>query len=316
MAPAGILLGILALQGTIRAQASENLRIVPVRGSIYLLAGAGANITVSAGPQGLLLVDTGLPGNGSRVLSAVVELNRSIALAGKPDPGGNAAPMPISFILNTNARADHVGGNAEIAGSSHPEVYAYETVLQRMSDDKRPAEGFPSITFSEPSIKLSRWFNGDGVELLHMSAATTNGDSVVEFRSSDVLSTGDIFDLTRYPPIDISQGGTIQGVISALNRLLDLTLPDQNEQGGTLLIPGHGRICDAFDLAQYRNMVTIIRDRVAAMAAKGMTLEQVQKAKPTEDWDPQFGKDPVWTPARFVEAVYKTLNVDPSHAQN
>ena len=292
------------------------MRIVPVRGHIYLLADAGANITVSVGPEGLLLVDTGLPGNGSRILSAVTDLNHSVASDGKPASGAEAALLPISFILNTSARLENVGGNAEIVGKGHPEVYAHDAVLGRMGEEKLPPEGFPTITFSGPLIKLSRWFNGEGVEMLHMPAAISDGDSVVQFRGSDVISTGDIFDMTRYPPIDTKEGGSIQGELSALNRLLDLVIPDQREEGGTLLIPGHGRICDVSDLAEYRNMVTIIRDRIAAMASKGMTLEQIQKAKPTEDWDPQFGKDPLWTPARFVETVYKTLNVDPNHVQN
>ena len=152
--------------------------------------------------------------------------------------------------------------------------------------------------------------------MFHMTSAISDGDSIIHFRGSDVISAGDVFDQTRFPPIDIKEGGSIQGELQALNRLLDLVLPDVNTQGGTLVIPGHGRICDVSDVAFYRNMVTIIRDRIAAMAAKGMTLEQVQAAHPTEDWDPQFGKDPVWTPTRFVEAVYKTLNVEPTHAQN
>ena len=302
----GVLAAVLCCLAPACAQSGNTMRIVPVRGNVFLLAGDGANISISVGREGILLVDSGMKGSGAKLRAMATDLNRSVALDGKPDIGGEALLPPISFLLNTSARPDHVGGNAEVAGKTGLGVYAHDAVLQRMSDDKLPEDGFPTITFSGPYMKLSRWFNGEGIELIYMPAAISDGDSIVHFRGSDVVSTGDIVDLDHYPPIDPSQGGSIDGEVDALNHILDLMIPDDRVQGGTLAIPGHGRICDTSDIAWYRNMMVIIRDRVAEMKAKGMTLQQVQEAKPTEDWDPQYGKDPVWTTARFVEAVYKT----------
>lgn len=322
-----ILTAALLAPASIYAQPVQAIRIVPVRENIYLLAGAGANITLSMGSQGTLMVDTGVEGTGQRVLTAVRDLSLSLSTAGKPQIGGNYPPLPISYVFNTNARPDHVGGNAAIAAMGRPSgslsefgagggiyVFAHERVLQRMSDAKLPVSGFPTLTFVGPSMKLSRWFNGEGVEVFHMQAAASDGDSVVHFRGSDVISAGDIFDITRYPRIGVKDGGTINGEIAALNRLLDLVIPDERSEGGTLLIPAYGRICDVADLAFYRNMVTEIRDRVQDMARRGMTLQQIQATRPTEDWDPRFGKDASWTPAQFVEAIFATLKEAGVHA--
>jgi cyclase len=289
-----------------QARSINGIELVPVRGNVYLMAGDGANISLSVGQQGVLLVDSGVAGQGNLVRDQALTLNRSVALAGKPDIHGEPPLPPISFLLNTSARPDHVGGNSEVVGKGGVGIYAYDGVLSRMTSNKMPQSAFPTITFDGPSLKLSRWFNGEGIELFRMPAAISDGDSVVHFRGSDVISTGDIIDLRHYPGIDTAEGGTIDGEVDALNRVLDMMIPDDRVQGGTLVIPGHGRICDSSDVAFYRNMVIIVRDRVAAMKKKGMTLEQVQNSKPTEDWDPQYGKDAVWTPARFVEAVYKT----------
>ena len=143
---------------------------------------------------------------------------------------------------------------------------------------------------------------------MHQPAAHTDGDSIVYFRRSDVISAGDIFLTTGYPVIDLAKGGSLQGVIAGLNRILDLAIPAHHEEGGTYVIPGHGRICDEFDVLEYRDMVTIIRDRIAAMIKKGMTLQQVKDAKPSRDYDPQFGATSgAWTTDMFVEAAYKSL---------
>ena len=139
--------------------------------------------------------------------------------------------------------------------------------------------------------------------LLHQPAAHTDGDSLVFFRGSDVISTGDIFVTTSYPVIDLDRGGSIQGVIDSLNRIIDLTVPAALQEGGTLVVPGHGRICDEADVVEYRDMVTIIRDRIADMLKRGMTLDQVKAARPTEDYDPRYGSS-----SAFVEAVYRSLS--------
>ena len=138
-------------------------------------------------------------------------------------------------------------------------------------------------------MRISHFFNGEGIEILHRPAAHTDGDSIVRFRGSDVIATGDLFVTETYPVIDIERGGNIQGVVESLNRILDLAFPEFRTEGGTMIVPGHGRIADSADVAYYRDMVTIIRDRVQGMIKKGMTLEQVKSAKPTADYDPRYG---------------------------
>ena len=165
------------------------------------------------------------------------------------------------------------------------------------------------MTYHASSYKLSQFFNGEGVKVYHQPAAHTDGDSIVFFRYSDVISAGDIYSTTSYPVVDIDRGGNIQGVLDGLNRILDLAVPEFRSQGGTLVIPGHGRLSDTGDVANYRNMVAIIRDRVQDMIRKGMTLEQVKAARPTMDYDGLYGSDSgPWTTAMFVEAVYRSLS--------
>jgi glyoxylase-like metal-dependent hydrolase (beta-lactamase superfamily II) len=143
---------------------------------------------------------------------------------------------------------------------------------------------------------------------LYQPAAHTNGDILVFFRGSDVISTGDLFVTTGYPEIDLKQGGHINGVIEGLNRILDLAISDTFTEGGTRIVPGHGRICDEFEVLEYRDMVTIIRDRVQAMMKKKMTLDQVKAARPTLDYEPRFGSTTgPWTTAMFVDAIYQNL---------
>jgi cyclase len=156
-------------------------------------------------------------------------------------------------------------------------------------------------------MKLSHFFNGEGVMMYHVANAITDGDTMVYFRGSDVISSGDIFVMGGYPPIDMAKGGTVQGVLAGLNKMLEIVVPEFRSEGGTFVIPGHGRICDTADLAYYRDMVTMIRDRVQDSMKKGMTLDQIKAQKPTEDWDVRFGHSPQITPDQFVEIVYKSL---------
>jgi glyoxylase-like metal-dependent hydrolase (beta-lactamase superfamily II) len=151
--------------------------------------------------------------------------------------------------------------------------------------------------------------NGEGVQMIHMPAAHSDGDTIVWFRGSDVISTGDAFSPDRYPMIDLQKGGSIQGTIDALNRILDMTIPEFRLEGGTMVIPGHGHLCDAADVAYYRDMVTIVRDRIQALIKKDMTLEQVKAAKPTLDYDGIYGStNGPWTTDMFIEAVYRSLS--------
>ncbi len=299
------------------------VEIIPVHGNIYLLSGAGANMTLSIGPDGVLVVDSGRAEMTEKALTAIRHLNHELSVGGKPIVSTKPV-KPIRYIVNTSPLWEHAAGNEKLAesgktftggnviaefadASEGASILAHENALQRLSDAKMPSKGLPMDTYFGSVMKLSHFFNGEGVELIHIPAAVTDGDSIVYFRSSDVISAGDIFNMTSYPYIDLQHGGNVQGILAGLNRMLEIVVPEFRSEGGTLVVPGHGRICDTADLAYYRDMVTIIRDRIQDMIKKDLTLEKVQAAKPTEDWDPRFGTNPAWTPDMFVEAVYKSL---------
>jgi cyclase len=307
-----------------RPGGDAQIRIEPIRGHMYLIAGAGGNIVASIGPDGVLLVDSGLTENADKVLDALNRLNRQIANAGGLPTTTVIPPKPIRYIINTHLHPDHTGGNEKIAKAGRTitggnvtgefgdaaegaTVVAQQAVLDRMSQAKPPLPfaALPEDTYHE-DMKLSHFFNGEAVVLLHQPAAHTDGDSFVWFRGSDMIATGDIFSNTSYPFIDLQNGGSIQGELAALNRLLDMAVAEFRTEGGTLIIPGHGRICDIADVAYYRDMVTIVRDRVQDMIKRDMTLDQIKAAKPTADWDPRYGSGD-----RFVEAIYRGLTNPP-----
>ena len=293
------------------------VHILPVQGNIYMLVGAGGNITLQNGNDGVLLVDTGVAQMSDKVLAAV----RSIS------------DKPIRYIVNTHVHPDHTGGNEAIAragstiaggnvvgdigasAGNQATVIAFQAVLERMSaptgqQAPMPQRAWPTETFTTSERKM--FFNGEGIEIIHIPAAHTDGDSLVFFRRSDVISAGDIFVTNRYPIIDLERGGNVQGVIAGLNKIIEIAIPADEQEGGTMVIPGHGRLCDVADVVFYQEMVTIIRDRVQDMIKKGMTLEQVKEAKPTRDYDPRYGATSgIWTTDMFVEAVYKSLASKP-----
>ena len=244
--------------------------------------------------------------------------------------GSPAPPRPIRYVINTSAAPYHIGGNLDIAkagyfprgGGNAGEVagigrnafvIAHENVLVEMSypsgdEEPAPADAWPTDTYFDEFYKLSEYFNGEAVIAYHEPAATTNGDSVVFFRRSEVISAGDIFSTVSYPVIDLEMGGSIQGVIDGLNHILDLAVAEYRSQGGTWIIPSRGRLSDTADVASYRNMVTMIRDRVRDMIRRDMTLEEVLAARPTLDFDGRYGSTTgPWTTGMFVEAVYRSL---------
>ena len=283
----------------------ETLQIRP---NVYVVFGAGGNVTAHVGEDGIIVVDSGSAAAAGQVLEAVRRLSA----------------RPIRYIINTGADADHVGGNDVLAraGRSLMEdtftdedraaIVAHENVLLRLSMPAAgappvPSDVWPTETFT--SRYRSLYVNDDAVQVIRQLGAHSDGDVVVHFRRADVIVTGDILDLRHFPVIDAARGGSIQGEIDALNRLLDLTVPAMPQTlkpGRTLLVPGHGRIADYAELVEYRDMLTVVRNIVADMVKKGMTLAQVKAANPTAGYRARWGRESgPWTTDMFVEAVYQ-----------
>ncbi len=313
MSPRTVGLALIALAAA-GADAQETVRLTSwqVRDGIYMIVGAGGNTTVQIGDDGVLVVDTKLAAASGVLLDAIRQLSSK----------------PIRYVINTHWHPDHVGSNEALAKAGSTiaggnvsgaitdagegaAVIAHENVLARMSgQDPPPAfEAWPTVTLFMPRKDI--YFNGEAIEILHQPAAHTDGDSLVFFRRADVVSTGDVFTTTGYPVIRPGDGGGIDGVIAALNRIIEITVPKEKQEGGTLVIPGHGRLSDEADVVEYRDMVTIIRDRIKSMVEMGMTLRQVQAAKPTADYDGRYGATSgLWTTEQFVAAAYESLQND------
>jgi glyoxylase-like metal-dependent hydrolase (beta-lactamase superfamily II) len=279
------------------ARAPAELDTFHVQGNVYLVVGAGANVAVQIGDEGVLVVDTGSRATREQVLAAIRTLSDG----------------PIRWIVNTSADLDHTGGNetisqaGETVNGNPAAIIAHENVLARMTADNRPITEQPLNTFFEAGRDF--YFNGEAIFIYHVPAAHTDGDIAVYFRGSDVLVSGDLFTTTQYPEIRIDEGGGVDGYLTGLNKMLDIAVPKWLQEGGTYVIPGHGRIADEADLLDYRDMLFIVRARVASLVEDGKTLEQVLAAKPAGDYDLRYGSGNggQWTSAKFVEAVYEDL---------
>jgi glyoxylase-like metal-dependent hydrolase (beta-lactamase superfamily II) len=260
-----------------------------VQGNVYMLVGAGANVAVQIGQDGVVVVDTGAAPMRDKVLAAIRQLSTK----------------PIRWIINTHPDADHTGGNATVSqagmtvNGNPAAIVANEKVLARMSD--RPSTEWPLNTFFEDQRDF--YFNGEAIFVYHVPSAHTDGDVFVYFRGSDVLVSGDIFMTTTYPVIDLKAGGGVNGFIEGMNKMLDIAVPKYLQDGGTYVIPGHGRVSDEADVVEYRDMVFIVRDRIEDMMKRGMNLDQIKAQKPTLDYDPRYGD-----PSAFVEAIYRDLS--------
>jgi cyclase len=317
-APASVREMVLRAQNASTAE----LNVEPVHGNVFAIFGAGGNITASVGPDGILLVDTGEAKMADKVLDVVKKLGAGV------DPTPGSPPVPIRIIVNTDALAANTGGNEKIqaaaefitggggGGTGGEHIMAHENVLARMSEPvpgqtkpPRPSEAWPTDTFRGSTTHTGRFFNGEGVQLIHIPNAHTDGDSIVWFRYSDVIATGDLFSPTGWPVIDLEKGGSFQGIIDGLNLVLQTGLLDFKSEGGTMIVPGHGRIGDLTDVAFYRDMLTIIRDRIQDGINHGLTLDQVKAGRPTQGWDNRYGtKTGPWTTDMFIEAAFKSLS--------
>ncbi|HUA17741.1 MAG TPA: MBL fold metallo-hydrolase [Bryobacteraceae bacterium] len=276
------------------APADDEIGVLKVQGNVYMLVTPAGNIAAQVGDDGILVVNTGTQALAPKVAAALKKI----------------ADKPVLWVVNTDAGADHLGGNEALPRLSglnprlQPRIVAYENVLDRVTQKKAqfPEPLWPNDEYFRPTKDFS--FNGEAVEVYHAPNALTDGDSLVHFRRSDVLATGDVFTPGLYPKIDLEQGGTIQGLLDALNQILRITVPLKYEEAGTYVIPGRGRLCDEADVVEFRNMVTIVRDRVHDLVRKDKTLEQVVAAKPTWDYDTQYDAQ---SADAFVTAIYKTL---------
>jgi cyclase len=310
---------VAALAGAVTVTGqSSSFETLPVRGQVSMITNGRSNALLQSGRQGVLIVDTMSSADGARLLEAV----RS-----------RAGARPIRYVVNTHADSDFTGGNATIAAAGSqlvagnfagqvgqravdgavPQAFvlAHENVLTAMSAATggraaAPFAAWPTDTFFQ--AERTMYFNGEGIQLVHVPRASSDGDVLVFFRSSDVIAAGDIYNTLGYPRIDVARGGHVNGVIEGLNRIIDLAISEQFTEGGTRIVPGRGRISDEFDVVEYRDMVTIVRDRVQALIAKGQTLDQIKAARPTLDWEPRYGATSgPWTTAQFIEAVYRGL---------
>jgi len=279
--------------------AAGEVKAVHVQGNVHMIVGAGANIAVQAGEDGVLVVDTGNAGSSDKVLAAIKQI---------------APGKEIRWVVNTGMSPDHTGGNESVSKSGRTvngniaAIVSHENTAARMVKAGVADSARPFNTYFEPSRDFP--FNGEPIMLFHDDATADDTGTVVMFRRSDVIATGDLFRTEGYPVIDLANGGSIDGTIAGLNRLLDLTVPSKMlEEGGTYVIPGHGRISDEHDVAMYRDMLVIIRDRIKNMVQKKMTLDQVKAARPTLDYDGRYGADTgPWTTAMFIEAVYREMS--------
>jgi glyoxylase-like metal-dependent hydrolase (beta-lactamase superfamily II) len=261
-----------------------------------MIAGAASNIAVQIGDDGILVVDTGGSETAADVLAAIRALSDG----------------PIRWIINTQADADHTGGNetisqAGVTVNGNPAgIVAHENVLARMSAEDRPPTEWPLNSFFESGRDF--YFNGEAVFIYHVPTAHTDGDVMVYFRGSDVLVTGDLFVTTHFPVVDVEFGGGIDGFVDGLNRALDITVPAFQQEGGTYVIPGHGRIADEADVVSYRDMTYFVRERVRNYIEQGMTLAQIQDERPSLDYDTRYSDDDLpWTSDMFIESIYRSL---------
>ena len=278
------------------ALAQSPVETYHVQGNVHMLLGAGANVAVQVGDEGVLVVDTGSRVSREALLPAIKELS----------------DRPIRWIVNTSADLDHTGGNETVSqagmtvNGNPAAIVSHENVLARMTVANRPVTEMPLNTFFEAGRDF--YFNGEAIFLHHVPNAHSDGDVVVYFRGSDVLVAGDLFVTTQYPVIDLEAGGGIDGFIDGLNLMLGITVPAYLQEGGTYVIPGHGRVGDEADVLTFRDMLVIVRARIADLVAQGKTLAQVREARPSLDYDVRYGNDNgEWTSADFVEAIYTDL---------
>lgn len=295
--------------------AGDAIKAVHVRENVWMLVTPGGNLALQVGNEGALLVDTGRAGSGEAVLTAV----RSIT------------DKPLRYIINTSAGPNQVGNNGDFGAlrggltdrtgrrGPTPAIIGHEAVLTRLSGPgANDGKGFPATAWPTDAYAVkerSIRYNGEAIDIIHIPNAYSDADSLVYFRRSDIIVAGEIYSTKRFPLIDRDHGGTVNGVLDGLNRILEITVPEvvveSFAEGGTLVIPGSGRISDEDDVNEYRDMVSIVRDRVKSQVEMKRTLEQVKAAKPLVDYDARYST-PAWTTSMFIDAMYADMSKAPA----
>lgn len=290
-----------------------------VQGNVWLINAGAENVAIQVGDDGVLVVDTGTAALADRILAEIKRV---------------AGDKPIRYIINTNAHPDHTGGNVTIAkagrsiiagnfvaqagpgAANAAKIFAHENTLRRMSLDDgsqpvAPAAAWPTDTFFTARNDL--YFNGEAVQMLYQPNAHSDNDVLVYFRKSDVIVAGDVYINTTFPVVDLAQGGSLQGLVAALGRIIELTVPRDKQEGGTYVIPGHGRIADEADVVEYFDMMAILRDRVQDAVKKGMSLGQVKAAGLARDYEGRYGAaEGASTTDALIEAAYRSLSAAPA----
>lgn len=290
-------------------QAPAEIQSLHVRENVWMLVTPDGNLALQVGEDGALLVDTGRSGTTQAVLSAIRQITK----------------QPLRYVINTSAGPNQIGNNVafgQLAGGATdgkgrgpiPAIIAHEGVLARLSapgPQGQPASavaGWPSDAYTGPQRTIR--YNGEAIDIIHQPSAYSDGDSLVYFRRSDVIVTGEIFSTRRFPLVDRDHGGSVTGVLAGLNRMLDIAVPDvvvdSFAEGGTLVIPGSGRLSDEDDVNEYRDMVHIARDRVAKLVSTKLGVEQVRQARPLIDYEARYSI-PSLTTSAFIDALYADL---------
>jgi cyclase len=303
-------------QGGAANPADVEVRSMHVQGNVWMINAGTVNAAVQIGDEGVLVVDTLSEPLADKLLAEIRRL---------------AGSKPIRIIVNTHVHPDHTGGNQKVAqagrsivggnfagqvgqaAANSAQIFAHENVQLRMSaapaagQTQPPFAAWPTDTFIEPLKDL--YFNGEGIELLHQPDAHSDGDILVYFRKSDVVVAGDLYVNTTFPSFNVQQGGSLNGVLKALNTILRITIPKEKQEAGTFVIPGHGRLADEADIVEMRDMMTIIRDRFQDAISRGMTLDQIKAARLVRDYEGRYGATQgFWTTNAFVEAAHRSLS--------
>jgi glyoxylase-like metal-dependent hydrolase (beta-lactamase superfamily II) len=297
---------VSAQQGGAAAPTVQSLR---VQGNVWMLTSGAVNAAVQIGEEGVLVVDTMTEPMAEPMIAEIRRL---------------AGDKPIRWIVNTHSHPDHTGGNAKVAAagrsiiggnfvgqvptnaSEYAQIIAHENTGNRLSAMKLPVYATPAETFFVNQHEI--FFNDEAVQLFHVPNAHTDGDVMVFFRKSDVLVTGDVYVNTTFPILSLAEGGSMNGTLAALNRIIDITVPRKKQEGGTYVIPGHGRLADEADVVEFRDMSTIIRDRIADAVKRRQTIQQVKAARLVRDYEGRYGATQgFWTTDAFVEAAFRSL---------